>query len=186
MKETLIEIEKKMPLFVFDLSDRTDVLQSASNAVMEMYQKNPEPRKSNVSAHFVSSFLSHTENHNFSPLIELTLECVSQIAESEYGRETKFECMNCWGAIYRPGDSARSHHHFPYDFAAVCYLSVDEGAAPIVFEESYELQPKVGTLVLFSGLLSHHVPPTSSGRTVVGMNLNKRPEPWWPIDPDRK
>jgi hypothetical protein len=175
MKSIVVEVEKKMPIFVFDISERTDVLRSAEIAVMEEYEKNPKPRRSNVSAHFVSSYEGDRDNRNFSPLVELTLDCIAEVAKSHYGLQAKFKCSNCWGAIYKPGDSARLHHHFPYDFAVVCYLKVDEGAAPLVFEETCEIQPKAGSLVVFSGLLNHHVPPTHSGRTVVGMNFRVAP-----------
>lgn len=60
-----------------------------------------------LAAHFVSSHESHKENPHFSPPIELTLAYTAEIAKSHYGWETKFRCSNCWGAIYRPGDSAR-------------------------------------------------------------------------------
>jgi hypothetical protein len=174
-KATLVEVEKKMPVFIFDISERVDVLRSAEIAIMEEYAKNPRSRGSNVSAHFVSSYEGHKENPNFLPLVELTLERIAEVAKSHYGLQAEFKCSNCWGAIYRPGDASRPHHHFPYDFAVVCYLKVDEGAAPLVFEGTCEIQPKAGSLVVFSGLLKHHVPPTISGRTVVAMNFRVKP-----------
>jgi hypothetical protein len=184
MQASLIELEMKMPLFVFDLSDRTDVLASTEKAIMEEFKKNPVPRKSNISAFFISSYRSHKENEFFSPLIELTLQCISEIVKGhyEYNKEANYVCSNCWGAIYKPGDSARAHHHFPFDFSAVCYLKVDEGSSPIVFGGGCEFRPKVGSLIVFSGTYEHQVPATDSERVVAAMNfervkLNSEPAP---------
>ena len=173
MKPSIVEVQKKLPVFVFDIADRQELLLHAERAIQEEYEKDPRPRQSNVSAHFVSSYLGHRQNPGFAPLIELALDCVGGAVRATYGTPTKFQCVNCWGALYRAGDSARWHHHFPFDFAAVCYLQVDAGAAPIVFEEHLELHPAPGSLIVFSGLLVHHVPPTNGNRTVVGMNINR-------------
>ena len=82
---------------------------------------------------------------------------------------------DCWGVIYENSDHTIPHTHFPSDFAAVAYLEANENCAPIIFENQIQVQPVPGSLVIFPGIMNHHVPENSDKRVIVAMNLQKFP-----------
>jgi hypothetical protein len=76
--------------------------------------------------------------------------------------------------MYEKGDHTIRHSHFPSDFAAVYYVDVEPGCAPIVFEDELKVYPESGMLVVFPAWIHHEVPKTDARRTAVSMNIDKR------------
>jgi hypothetical protein len=58
---------------------------------------------------------------------------------------------------------------------AVVYLEANENCAPIVFANSIMVKPVPGTLVIFPGILEHHVPENFDKRVIVAINYQKFP-----------
>ena len=167
-------MNKKMPIFTVDISRHIDAIEAAKIAIEQQRMRDPTPMQSNVKANYVSGWVSHKENLNFSPIVDLAISCAKFISKDFFKADLDLICYNCWGARYEPGDHTVKHSHFPSEFAAVAYLEVDEGAAPIVFEDELTFHPKSGTMVIFPGILHHAVPTTTAGRLVVAMNIERK------------
>jgi len=89
--------------------------------------------------------------------------------------DIEFEVRNCWGADYTPGDYVKPHNHYPADFAAVGYIRIDEGAAPIIFGGNSPYFPSERQLLIFDAKMLHEVPRTDFHRRCFAMNLYKKP-----------
>ncbi len=55
--------------------------------------------------------------------------------------------------------------------SCVYYVDVEEGCAPIIFEDVTEVKPEKNMLIFFPSLLKHKVPVTDGKRTVISMNF---------------
>ena len=172
----VLTVEKKLPVFTVDISSHAQVIEAAKLAIQQEQERDPVSMDSNVKAKYVSGWSSHIFNANFMPLVNLTLSCVKFISRDYFKVDLDFMCYNCWGAHYGPGDYTHRHYHYPSDFAAVAYLEVADGAAPIIFEDTLKITPKTGTLLVFPGILYHEVPKTTAERLVVAMNIDRKEE----------
>jgi hypothetical protein len=165
-------VSKELPIFSTNLSDHSNVLNLAAQAIMEERNKNPDPIKSNVNAHYVSDYSSHLNNPKFQPLIDIVLSFCEEVSKHYFKCELKYKCYNLWGMLYAPGDHAIKHNHFPSTFAAVIYIDVEPNSAPIVFEDELSVMPAKGSLIVFPAILEHLVPKTDARRMVVAMNID--------------
>jgi hypothetical protein len=165
-------VSKNLPIFSTNISQHTQALQLAKEAIFEQRQKNPESIKSNVNANYVSGWSSHLENPKFDPLLQIVLSFCEEISKKYYKTDIKFKVFNCWGMLYDKGDFTIKHSHYPSVFAAVVYIDVEGDAAPIEFEDQLTVVPSSGSLVVFPAILQHEVPKTNGKRIVVAMNID--------------
>jgi hypothetical protein len=84
-----------------------------------------------------------------------------------------YDLLNCWGAIYREGDTSKNHWHFPCTMSQVYYVNVGSDSCPIVFTDlDIEIVPESGKLITFPSYLMHSVPPLKKydQRVVIAAN----------------
>lgn len=173
-------VDTQSVLFCFDLSSKTKELNLARVAVQELQKSNPEKRTSNVYGEWLSPKNSHLLNSNLLPLCKLVTDVCAQIwsdifnnGEGDFTED--FYIWQCWAINYGSGGYAESHNHFPAFFAAVIYLEADEQSAPIVFGNNSAKPSLKNALYIFPGALQHQVPLNHGKRTVVAMNILKKP-----------
>ena len=153
--------------------------------ILEHRQKFPESIKSNVKA-WHSSWVTHQQNPKFQPLVDLTLDACNFITEGYYNTasDLRFRVLNFWAMMYEDTEWTKRHSHFPSDFAAVYYVDVEPGCAPVIFEsvqkdgvhdnnQPLTLQPQNGMLAIWPAILHHEVPPTKGRRMCISMNIDK-------------
>jgi hypothetical protein len=80
-------------------------------------------------------------------------------------REYRYQIINIWGAIYKPGDHTRIHKHLgsPVGMGGMSFVyyaqADDSNTAPLEFPTiDYSITPVTGQLILFPGWLTHCVP----------------------------
>ena len=86
---------------------------------------------------------------------------------------------DCWGAVYRKGNAANMHSHYPYGKSFIYYVKAQEDSSPIVFDNTYyrdkvhKISPKTGMLVVFPSDCEHSVPASTSDdeRIIISGNL---------------
>lgn len=174
------EVPTKLPVFHCYLGAVSDQLQLAREAIDELRVSHPESTPSNVQSVYMSPWKSHQLNPKFGPLTS-TVRGLAMRASKQF-LVTDMASLNldlmvtdCWGAIYEESDHTRLHTHFPSDFAAVVYLEAGPNCAPIVFDNHLVITPRPGWLIMFPGMLPHHVPENHDSRVIVAMNLLKLP-----------
>ena len=175
-----VAVPLQLPIFCCDLKSYENELQLAKEAVYELQISHPESTPSNVKATYSSSYKSHLLNPKLLPLTELVMKIAKKVSKETLSCD--LDAVNvglfiadCWCAVYEKSDETIPHNHFPSDFSAVVYLEAEPQSAPIIFANSILVKPIPGSLVLFPGLLNHHVPPTEARRVVVAMNIFKVP-----------
>ena len=177
-------VNKPMAVFTTILDDHVELNKYLKEVVLEHRQKFPETTKSNVKA-WHSSWVTHQENPKFEPLIERVLDACKFISAGYYEcKEMEYYPTNMWAMMYKESEHTIRHSHFPSDFAAVYYVDVEPGSAPVIFEsvvkdgvhdnnQPLTIQPQNGMLALWPAILHHEVPPTKGRRMCISMNIDK-------------
>jgi len=63
-----------------------------------------------------------------------------------------------WGIVYKDGDFARKHCHYPCLWSGVFYIKTDKAGGNIVFPNiQKEITPKEGLVLIFPGSTHHYV-----------------------------
>lgn len=177
---TEFKVSTFAPVFGFNLFHYTSELAAARAAIAELRSKYPETTPSSVKAVYMSPWNSHLLTEKFDPLILLMSNFIKKTCVDFYKVDLLqigyvLRVANCWCTIYEEGNSSVLHHHFPSDFAVVVYLDLDQGASPIVFSNTLQVNPVSATALLFPGFLEHHVPETRGRRIIVAINFIKVP-----------
>lgn len=175
-----VAVPLHLPIFCCDLNVFENELLLARQAVEELQISHPESISSNVKAKYTSSYKSHILNNKLVPLTELVIKIAKRVSKETLSCDldainVDLFTADCWCAIYEQSDETIPHNHFPADFSAVIYLEASQESAPIIFANSILVKPVSGSLVLFPGILNHHVPPTEGRRVVIAMNIFKIP-----------
>lgn len=166
-------LKKELPVFTSILSNKDEINAYLKQVIFEHRNNNPKSNESNVKA-WHSNYGTHNDNPKFKPFIDLVLNACKFISREYFNCEVDYMCFNFWAMMYEKGDHTVRHSHFPSDFAAVYYVDVEPGCAPIIFENELKVQPESGMLVIFPAILHHEVPKTDARRIAVSMNIDKR------------
>jgi hypothetical protein len=162
------------PIFIVDFSEYRPLLELSKEAIFEeKFKDNGESLRSNVRANYVTSYLAHLDNEKFNPLIDVVLKTCNRIIYEKDKFEIELCCMNAWGMEYVEGDYALPHKHCLYipGYSVICYIDVEDGCAPIIFENNIIIHPKSNMFLMFPALVLHHVPKTKSKRILMSYNL---------------
>jgi len=178
-------VPKQMAVFTTILEDHVQFNKYMKDVILNHRRENPATTKSNVKA-WHSSWVTHQQNPNFQPLVDLTLNACNFIAAGYYegGDTIEYNVINLWAMMYEDTEWTKKHSHFPSDFAACYYVDVEPGCAPVIFEsvekdgvndnnQPLTLQPQNGMLAIWPAILHHEVPPTKGRRMCVSMNIEK-------------
>jgi hypothetical protein len=176
------KVPTELSVFETSLSGHGEVLRLAREAVEELRVSHPASTPSNVRAVYMSPWKSHLLTPKLQPLLDVTASVIRKISIDFLrmdldGLNYDLLTADAWCAVYEQADSAVLHSHYPADFSCVAYLDMEPGAAPIIFANALEVRPVPGSLLVFPGLLPHHVPATPGRRVVAAMNFIKVPKP---------
>jgi hypothetical protein len=172
----------ELSVFETNLSGSPEILSLAREALEELRFSHPASTPSNVRAVYMSPWKSHLLTPKLQPLLDVTAGVIRKISIDFLrmdldGLNYDLLTADAWCAVYEQADSAVLHSHYPADFSCVAYLDMEPGAAPIIFANALEVRPVPGSLLVFPGLLPHHVPATPGRRVVAAMNFIKVPKP---------
>ena len=176
------KVPTELSVFETSLSGHVEVLKLAREALEELRVSHPASTPSNVRAVYMSPWKSHLLTPKLQPLLDITADLIRKISIDFFrmnldGLNYDLLTADAWCAVYEQADSAILHSHYPADFSCVAYLDMEPGAAPIIFANALEVRPVPGSLLVFPGLLPHHVPATPGRRVVAAMNFIKVPKP---------
>jgi hypothetical protein len=127
-------------------------------------------RKTNVQADMTKWTMF--EDLDFKKIINFAIEVVE--SGLDMPNQGKYYATDCWGALYRKGDSCNPHAHHPALWSFTYYVDATPDDAPLVFPTSGNaIFPNSGLMVVFPGWVTHSVPEQKNDqeRIVVAGNL---------------
>ena len=111
----------------------------------------------------------------FARLVKEVTNIIVSISDEYYFRpDILWEARSCWGSIYRIGEYAQLHDHYPATWSAVYYAEQPNGGSCLNFPgPQLSVLPVTGSLIVFPGNIEHEVPPSviPDDRIVVAINF---------------
>lgn len=117
------------------------------------------------------------ENPVFDDLKKWIFETANNHIRTLYKYTDDLEIKESWGLVYKKGDHAKTHTHFPYLFSYTYFLDTVPEHPPLVFDnifpELIQYKPINGHLILFPSYVPHFVPENTvkKERIIISGNL---------------
>ena len=170
------KVVSDLPTFVVE-ADNSDLNSYLKEIILQKRSDDPEYLDTQETAgHSVKAWLTKWDtletDNRFQPVADYALFVLDYIMKHVFDTHAEYRVVSLWAVVMEKGDQAIPHDHFSSSWSCVYYVDVEEYVAPIFLEDK-EVHVKNGMLVLFPGLLTHHVPPTKGRRIAVAMNIDK-------------
>ena len=133
-------------------------------------------RKTNVQADMTKWTMF--KDPDFEKIINFAIDVVK--AGLDLPNLGEYVVTDCWGALYKKGDSCNAHAHHPAIWSFTYYVDATPEDSPLVFPTSGNaIYLNSGLMVVFPGWVTHSVPEQKNDREriVVAGNLTiERPQ----------
>ena len=154
----------------------TDIIDPVMNEdIIKVIRKSGDKQdyKTNVKAYMTDWLMK--DKPGFKKLAKHIISITKYLSEKYYHRsDTMLEIDNFWGMIYKKGEYAMPHDHWPALWSGVYYISVpDESGSELYFPQlKTRLTPKENQMVIFDGYLRHGVKPNKSNEERIAVSFN--------------
>ena len=148
--------------------------------IIEYEKKNPNGMDSNVKA-WCSDYETHLQTDIFSNYLKFVVQYSQNLYNDIFSAKENLEIGEFWIAHYRKGDFTIRHNHGNlldgFVISGCYYAYVEDNASPIIFDGQKPIYPKTDSLILFSSLTKHEVPPTDGERIIMSFNIRTTMKP---------
>jgi len=170
------KVVSDLPTFVVE-ADNSDLNSYLKEIILQKRTDDPEYLDTQETAgHSVKAWLTKWDtlktDNRFQPVADYALFVLDYIMKHVFDTCAEYRVVSLWAVVMEKCDQAIPHDHFSSSWSCVYYVDVEEDVAPIFLEDK-EVHVKNSMLVMFPGLLTHHVPPTKGRRIAVAMNIDK-------------
>ena len=134
--------------------------------------------KTNVKAYMTDWNMA--DKPGFQELNRYIIDTCHYLNSLYYRKTVGLQVANLWGMIYKKGDYAMVHDHWPALWSGVYYLRAPKGSGDLVFPQlKQRIQPKDNLLVIFKGDVRHGVEEstTDEERICVSFNIKEEVQP---------
>ena len=145
------------------------------NLILDYEKKNPVGMDSNVKA-WASDYETHQKTDIFLNYINAIVQYSQGLYNNLFSKNESLELRDFWVAHYRKGDFTVKHSHgelYEHLISGCYYAYVEDNASPIIFDGQESIYPKNNSLILFSSLIEHEVPPTDGERIIMSFNIRR-------------
>lgn len=134
--------------------------------------------KTNVKAYMTDWNMA--DKPGFQELNKHIIDTCHYLNSLYYRKTVGLQVSNLWGMMYKKGDYAIVHDHWPALWSGVYYLRAPKGSGDLVFPQlKQRIQPKDNLLVIFRGDVRHGVEEskTDEERICVSFNVKEDVQP---------
>jgi len=156
--------------------DKDDVRTNIIDEIKKSGDK--QDYKTNVKAYMTDWNMA--DKPGFQELNKHIIDTCHYLNSLYYRKTVGLQVSNLWGMMYKKGDYAMVHNHWPALWSGVYYLRAPEGSGDLVFPQlKQRIQPKNNLLVIFKGDVRHGVEEskTDEERICVSFNVKEEVQP---------
>lgn len=156
--------------------DKDDVRTNIIDEIKKSGDK--QDYKTNVKAYMTDWNMA--DKPGFQELNKHIIDTCHYLNSLYYRKTVGLQVSNLWGMMYKKGDYAMVHDHWPALWSGVYYLRAPEGSGDLVFPQlKQRIQPKDNLLVIFRGDVRHGVEEskTDEERICVSFNVKEDVQP---------
>ena len=175
---SLVEFYNKskiLPVQVIDNLFEQEHSNKIKNLILDYEKKNPVGMDSNIKA-WASDYETHRKTDVFLNYLNAIVRFSEGLYNNLFSKNENLELGEFWVAHYRKGDFTKKHSHgelYEHLISGCYYAYVEDNASPIIFDGQESIYPKNNSLILFSSLLEHEVPPTDGERIIMSFNIRR-------------
>ena len=176
---SLVEFYNKskiLPVQVIDNLFEQEHSNKIKNLILDYEKKNPVGMDSNIKA-WSSDYETHLLTDVFLSYIDAIVQFSQGLYNNLFSKNESLELRDFWVAHYRKGDFTVKHDHGTlldeFLISGCYYAYVEDNASPIIFDGQESIYPKNNSLILFSSLIEHEVPPTDGERIIMSFNIRR-------------
>ena len=163
-----------LPVQVIDNLFGQEHSDNIKNLILDYEKKNPVGMDSNVKA-WSSDYHTLLQSDLFSSYFIAIVLFSQDLFNNIFSKKEILEVGELWVAHYRKGDFTKKHNHGTlldaFLISGCYYAYVEDNASPIIFDGQESIYPKNNSLILFSSLIEHEVPPTDGERIIMSFNI---------------
>ena len=127
--------------------------------------------KTNVKAYMTDWVM--TGLPGFDTFEKHVLDITKFLSKKYYNREINPRLSDLWGMIYKKGDYAITHDHWPALWSGVYYIKAPENSGALLFPQlKQKIIPTDNMLIIFDGATRHGVGENLSDEERVAVSLN--------------
>ena len=156
--------------------DKDDVRTNIIDEIKKSGDK--QDYKTNVKAYMTDWNMA--DKPGFQELNKHIIDTCHYLNSLYYRKTVGLQVSNLWGMMYKKGDYAIVHDHWPALWSGVYYLRAPKGSGDLVFPQlKQRIQPKDNLLVIFKGDVRHGVEEskTDEERICVSFNVKEEVQP---------
>ena len=149
--------------------DKDDVRTNIIDEIKKSGDK--QDYKTNVKAYMTDWQMK--DKPGFVELEKIILHTCGYLSEKYYNRGINLVVDNLWGMMYKKGDYAMVHDHWPALWSGVYYIKSPDNSGDLFFPQLKQtFQPKENMLVLFNGSTRHGVKENLSNEERIAISFN--------------
>ena len=127
--------------------------------------------KTNVKAYMTDWNMS--DKPGFDKLEKIIIEMTNYLSKIYYNRPINPRVENLWGMIYKKGDYAMVHDHWPSLWSGVYYIEVPNNSGDLFFPQLKQtMTPKKNQMIVFEGKTRHGVRESLSDKERIAVSFN--------------
>ena len=110
----------------------------------------------------MSSYRVWEETSKFNSIFDNIMDTILSVYP--LNKQWKYELFEAWSTIYKKGNMAVNHNHYPRQLSWIYYLQSTPNSSPLVFPDcnNFQVYPTNSLLVIFPAYLNHYVPEQES------------------------
>ena len=109
----------------------------------------------------------------FDKLEKIIMDMVNYLSKIYYNRPINPRVENLWGMIYKKGDYAMVHDHWPSLWSGVYYIEVPNNSGDLFFPQLKQtMAPKKNQMIVFEGKTRHGVRESLSDKERIAVSFN--------------
>ncbi len=152
----------------------TKIIDANMNDLMEKEIKKTgdvQDHKTNVKAYM--THWSMNDKPGFETLEKYILEVCQFLNKKYYNKTLNMKLDNLWGMIFKKGDHALVHDHWPALWSGVYYIKAPENSGDLTFPQlKQRVTPQDNMMVIFDGSTRHGVAENLSQEERIAVSFN--------------
>ena len=152
----------------------TKIIDTNMNDLMEKEIKKTgdvQDHKTNVKAYMTN--WSMNDKPGFEIFEKYTLEVCHFLNKKYYNKKLNIKLDNLWGMVFKTGDHALVHDHWPALWSGVYYIKAPENSGDLTFPQlKQRVSPQDNMMVIFDGSTRHGVAENLSQEERIAVSFN--------------
>jgi hypothetical protein len=109
----------------------------------------------------------------FDKLEKIIIDMTKYLSKIYYNRKIEPKVSDMWGMIYKKGDYAMVHDHWPSLWSGVYYIEVPDNSGDLYFPQLKQtMTPKNNQVIVFEGKTRHGVRESLSDKERIAVSFN--------------